>query len=71
MKRNAGVLYGNIRTEGEGSMAEKRVLIFAGTTEGRMLVKDLAGHGVRVHACAATEYGASLLPEGGSVTVNA
>ncbi len=52
-------------------MAEKRVLIFAGTTEGRMLVKDLAGHGVRVHACAATEYGASLLPEGGSVTVSA
>lgn len=52
-------------------MKECRVLIFAGTTEGRRLAEYLAGYAVRVHACAATEYGGSLLPEGGSVTVSA
>lgn len=52
-------------------MKECRVLIFAGTTEGRRLAEYLARYAVRVHACAATEYGGSLLPEGGSVTVSA
>lgn len=49
---------------------EKKVLIFAGTTEGRKIAEYLAGHAVRVHICVATEYGESLLPEGGSVTVS-
>lgn len=51
-------------------MADSRVLIFAGTTEGRKLTEYLAGHAVRVHACTATEYGRSLLPEGTNVTVS-
>lgn len=51
-------------------MTESRVLIFAGTTEGRKLSEYLAGHAVRVHICVATEYGESLLPESGNITVS-
>lgn len=51
-------------------MTESRVLIFAGTTEGRKLAEYLTGHAVRVHICVATEYGESLLPEGENVTVS-
>ena len=51
-------------------MTESRVLIFAGTTEGRRLAEYLAEYKVRVHVCAATEYGESLLPDGGSITVS-
>lgn len=42
---------------------ESRVLIFAGTTEGRQLAGGLAKRGIRVTACVATEYGQSLLKE--------
>lgn len=51
-------------------MTEYRVLIFAGTTEGRKLSEYLAGHAVRVHICVATEYGESLLPEGECISVS-
>lgn len=59
----------SVEIEGEVPM-EGRVLIFAGTTEGRKLSEYLKGHAVRVHICVATEYGRSLLPEGGTVTVS-
>ena len=39
----------------------KPVIIFAGTTEGRMLSEYLANRQVSVIACVATEYGESLL----------
>lgn len=39
-----------------------KVLIFAGTVEGRTLAEHLGGHGYEVHVCVATEYGESLLP---------
>ena len=51
-------------------MTESRVLIFAGTTEGRKLSEYLVRHAVRVHVCVATEYGGSLLPAGKSITVS-
>lgn len=51
-------------------MTEKKVLVFAGTTEGRRLAEFLAGYNVCAHVCVATEYGESLLPEGGSITVS-
>ena len=38
-------------------------LVFAGTSEGRRIVEWLAGCGVHVCACVATDYGKSLLPE--------
>lgn len=37
------------------------VIVFAGTTEGRILSEELAGYQVYVTACVATEYGETLL----------
>ena len=46
-----------------------KICIFAGTTEARQLVEPLSTQPVSVTACVATEYGETLLPEGGNVTV--
>ena len=40
----------------------KRVLLFAGATEGRELAEFLTGFPVGLTVSTATEYGASLLP---------
>ena len=46
------------------------VLVFAGTTEGRLLVEWLDARGTcDVVACVATDYGVSLLAGGGHVTL--
>lgn len=45
------------------------VLIFAGTYEGRKLSEYLSKVGISVHACLATEYGGSLIPEWDNLTV--
>lgn len=50
-------------------MRERKVLIYAGTTEGRRLAEYLVRRQVRVHVCVATEYGESLLPKGEQITV--
>jgi len=41
-----------------------KVCVFAGTSEGRRLAEALAARGAAVTACAATEYGGSLFPDG-------
>lgn len=45
-----------------------KLLVFAGTTEGRELLETLSGNigdsGLTVHACVATDYGKELLPKG-------
>lgn len=41
----------------------EKVLVFAGTTEGRQLCEYLAGYGLDVTACVATEYGRVAMPE--------
>lgn len=46
-----------------------KICVFAGTTEGRKLVEFLTTQPVRITACAATEYGGALLPEGENLTV--
>ncbi len=51
-------------------MENNKILIFAGTTEGRQLAEYLAGKQVTVHVCVATAYGESLLPESGNITVS-
>lgn len=43
-------------------MTENKILIYAGTTEGRRLAEFLVKREVSVHVCVATEYGESLLP---------
>lgn len=48
----------------------KRILLFAGTTEGRQIAEFCAEHGIPVLACVATEYGEHLLPESGQVEVH-
>ena len=47
-----------------------KICVFAGTTEGREVVSFLQGQ-AEVYACAATEYGQTLLPQGEQVTVSA
>lgn len=49
-------------------MADK-ICIFAGTKDGREMAELLAGHGLDVTACAATEYGGELLEAGGDLKV--
>ncbi len=45
----------------------KKVLIFAGTTEGRRLAERLSGASVQASVCVATEYGETLLPRGETI----
>ena len=45
------------------------ILLFGGTTEGRMLAQWLDERGQRVTYCAATGYGGALAPEGAGITV--
>lgn len=47
-----------------------RVLIFAGTTEGRELAEYLNRHEVETHVCVATEYGEKLLINGAFLQVH-
>lgn len=49
----------------------KRLLLFAGTSEGRLLAEALVDQPIEVTACAATEYGRELLPDGGQVHARA
>lgn len=51
-------------------MKEHRIIIYAGTTEGRKLTEYLLARGVFVHACVATEYGEKLLKEHEHLTVS-
>ena len=46
-----------------------KLLVFAGTTEGRELAQALCRHGFEVVASTATEYGAQLFPESDGLTV--
>lgn len=49
----------------------KPVIIFAGTIEGRTLSEYLAGRGIPVAACVATEYGETLFSERPGLKVHA
>ena len=48
-----------------------KAIVFAGTTEGYALCEFLAENHVSVYACAATEYGGSLLKENEFLHVSA
>lgn len=48
-----------------------RLLIFAGTSEGRRLAEACRGRGIEARVCVATEYGGQLLHEGGGLSVSA
>ena len=48
----------------------KKILIFAGTTEGRRLSECLAGAGIKHTLCVATEYGEIVLKQNPLVTVH-
>lgn len=48
----------------------KNILLFAGTTEGRLLAEYLIHQPVRLHAAVATDYGQKLLPSAPSMTVS-
>lgn len=48
---------------------ENRVLLFAGTMEGRRLADELTKRGIHVTACVATDYGQSLLEELSGVSI--
>lgn len=48
-----------------------KLCIFAGTTEGRKLLELLAGRGMDIVVCVATQYGQSLLREADDVHIHA
>ena len=48
----------------------QKVLVFAGTIEGRKIAEFLDAQGVKAHVCVATEYGESLLPAGGHLEIS-
>ena len=48
-----------------------KVLIFAGTSEGRTVAEYLNANKISCHVCVATQYGESLLPEGQYIAVTA
>ena len=47
-----------------------RIVIFSGTTEGRMLAQTLSENGIHCIVFVATEYGESVMPEMDGVTVH-
>ncbi|MBQ3423990.1 MAG: precorrin-6A reductase [Clostridia bacterium] len=47
------------------------ICVFAGTTEGRLLLEFLAGQPVQVMACTATDYGEKLVAEADNIVVSA
>ena len=47
-----------------------KILIFSGTTEGRMLAQTLSENGIHCIVSVATEYGESVMPEMDGVTVH-
>jgi len=49
---------------------EKKLCIFAGTTEGRTLAEQLAEQPLSVTVCVATEYGEALLPKAENLTIH-
>ena len=49
----------------------KKLCVFAGTSEGRLLIEALCKAGAEVTACVATEYGKALLPECENLCVSA
>jgi precorrin-6Y C5,15-methyltransferase (decarboxylating) len=46
-----------------------KILLFAGTVEGRTLAEYLIRFGITIHVCVATEYGEKLLPKGKGITI--
>lgn len=48
----------------------EQIIIFAGTTEGRLLSQWLSGEGLKVLACVATEYGSLMVKEGDQLRVH-
>ena len=53
------------------SNSNKHYLIFAGTTEGRMLIEQLlTSPNIQITACTATEYGKVLLPSSDRLTIS-
>lgn len=51
-------------------MEETRILIFGGTTEGRIAADYLTRRQIQVHVCVATEYGEQMLTEHPNLTVS-
>ncbi len=46
-----------------------KILVFAGTVEGKRIAEYLVRAGIAVHVCVATQYGEKLLPKGDEITV--
>ena len=47
-----------------------KVLVFAGTTEGRKISEFLEKQKIQTHVCVATEYGETLLPKSSYLSVS-
>lgn len=51
-------------------MKYNKICVFAGTTEGRQLVKNISDNGMNVTACVATEYGEVLIEKCDNITIH-
>lgn len=61
-----------VGNDGKMEHMVRKILIFAGTTEGRVLTEQLLLlKNIQMTACTATDYGKVLLPEADNLTVNA
>lgn len=49
--------------------ARESVILFAGTTEGRLIAEDCRGQNVDLYVCVATEYGESLIESADNIHV--
>lgn len=47
-----------------------KVVVFGGTTEGRVLAQAVAESRIKLHVCVATAYGASLLPSDKNIIIH-
>lgn len=51
-------------------MSKGKILLYAGTTEGRKLAEYLSCQDIRLHVCVTSDYAQSLLPEKAGLTVS-
>ena len=54
---------------GRPGLMHNRILLFAGTTEGRLIAEHLAGKAAWLDICVATTYGGTLLPSADNIRI--
>lgn len=69
-ERTAGIEWGSTVVETRSPDARRRILIFGGTTEGRLLAERACDLGIPVMVCVATKYGEKVMEKHPLLTVD-